>query len=398
MVRMGAIPLKALCMLAALWSLAVYAQSILPNVRPAVAERTFTSAAINSLIDQLVPHFADPDIARLFSNCLPNTLDTTVYYHGDAEDGSGDLDSFVITGDIKALWLRDSTNQVIPYIPYASEDPELFDLISGLINRQAKSVLINPFANSFNFNASGEGAQSDNTVPHMTPTVFENKYEIDSISAFLKLSFWHWQYNGDSVLDTLATNNWLKAAESVVDTITSMQADDGTDLVPHYKFQRLTSTATDTLYMGGRGPPGRKSGLSRSLFRPSDDAVTLPYNVPGNAMACVELVHLESILNALLSKNMSSAENLKSLLGKTSLTQSTLCAALGDVLNVAANADEYVIPYEVDGGRSKYFMDDANVPSLLSLPVLGFLNNKHPLYAATRQFVLSSNNAYFFQG
>jgi meiotically up-regulated gene 157 (Mug157) protein len=377
---------------------AVTRKSSLPDVRPSLEARTFTSPAINNLITNLTPYFADPDIAQLFSNCLPNTLDTTVYYHGVAEDGTNDLDSFVITGDIEALWLRDSANQVIPYVPYASEDSDLSAMITGLINRQAKSILINPFANSFNYNASGAGAQTDYTIPRMTPTVFENKYEIDSISAFLKLSYWHWQYSGDTVLtSTLSSSTWLSAAEAVVNTISTMQYDDGTLTVPNYEFQRVTAVATDTLYLGGRGPPGTVNGLSRSLFRPSDDAVTLPYNVPGNAMACVELRHLQSILGALVSANPANTA-ATSLMLKTESTQSTLCAALGDVLNEAANKDDFILPYEVDGGRGKYFIDDANVPSLLSLPVLGFLSASNDIYYRTRQFVLSKDNKYFFSG
>jgi meiotically up-regulated gene 157 (Mug157) protein len=137
----------------------------------------------------------------LLSNCLPNTLDTTVLY-----SSSDPLDSFIITGDIEALWLRDSANQVIPYIPYASQDSELSNLIEGLIDRHARSVVIDSFANSFNYNASGEGHQDDIRKPAMTPSVFEGKYEIDSLGAFLKLSYWFWSYTGKT---SFMNDNWF---------------------------------------------------------------------------------------------------------------------------------------------------------------------------------------------
>jgi meiotically up-regulated gene 157 (Mug157) protein len=260
-----------------------------PHVRPARGDRTFSSPAINALIEQLTPLFKDENMATLFSNCLPNSLDTTILHHT-----TDPLDSFVITGDIEAMWLRDSTNQLIPYVPYASQDSKLAALLEGLIARQARSVIIDPFANAFNYNASGEGHQTDNRYPPMGPAVFEGKYEIDSISAFLKVSYWYWKYTD---VTSFMTDEWFEGVTKVLDTIDVMIETDGeTPTVPYY-FQRLTQVATDTLMISGRGPPAKKCGLTRSLFRPSDDSVTLPYNIPGNAMACTELVHLQELLS-----------------------------------------------------------------------------------------------------
>jgi meiotically up-regulated gene 157 (Mug157) protein len=188
----------------------------LPVVRPPVKDRTFQSPAIDNLINTLVPLFADPDLATLLTNCLPNTLDTTVYYHSEANATT--LDTFIITGDIEAMWLRDSTNQVLPYIPYAPSDPDLQVMLEGLIARQARSVLIDSFANAFNFNASGEGHQTDMRKPPMGPAVFEGKYEIDSLGAFLKLSYWHFRYSGDAALTRFATSEWLDAVVKLLDT------------------------------------------------------------------------------------------------------------------------------------------------------------------------------------
>jgi meiotically up-regulated gene 157 (Mug157) protein len=202
------------------WMVTLISGKPLPDQRPTYDKRTYHSAAIDNLIDQLKPLFADPDVATIFSNSLPNTLDTTVSYAtpNPSQVFHIQLDSFVITGDIDALWLRDSMNQVIPYIPYSAEDTELQYLLEGLINRHAKSVLIDPFANSFNFNASGAGWQSDQRTPRMTPSVYEGKYEIDSLAAFLKLSYWYWFYSGDEALVRFADHNWLSAAQTLLST------------------------------------------------------------------------------------------------------------------------------------------------------------------------------------
>lgn len=157
------------------------------NNRPTWTDRTYHSRVIDNLISTIAPLILDPSIALLFTNCLPNTLDTTVQHHTWSRNES---DTFIITGDIAALWLRDSSNQIIPYLPYVTQDSELNRLAQGLISRHSQSILIDSFANAFNFNASGSGHQDDIRTPPMTPSVFEGKYEIDSISSFMKLSYW----------------------------------------------------------------------------------------------------------------------------------------------------------------------------------------------------------------
>ena len=125
-------------------------------------------------------------------------------------------------------------NQVMPYIPYASQDPELLSMVEGLIGRHARSVIIDSFANAFNFNASGDGHQSDVRMPPMSASVFEGKYEIDSLCAFLKLSYWTWKLTSDQVLFRMALSpfkaatfrkssdesdsDWLQAVEKTIDT------------------------------------------------------------------------------------------------------------------------------------------------------------------------------------
>jgi hypothetical protein len=194
--------------------------AVLPDVRPIPSNRTFISSSIDNLIEELVPLMLDRDVATLFSNCLPNTLDTTVAYSSQSSDDTNytNLDTFIITGDIYAMWLRDSTNQVLPYLPYVTQDSQLQMLFEGLIARQARSIVIDPYANSFNFNNSGDGHQTDKRTPPMTAPVFEGKYEIDSLCAFLKLSYWYWRYGGDESLLSVITVDWLKAVKALLST------------------------------------------------------------------------------------------------------------------------------------------------------------------------------------
>jgi len=176
-----------------------------------------------------------------------------------------------------------------------------------------------------------------------------------------------------------------------------MQLDDGRSLDPPYLFQRLTSEPLDSLIVRGRGPASRPNGLSRSLFRPSDDAVTLPYNIPGNAMACVELNHLQEVIQALIAQSRIDVELLNRLIARSEQISDSICSALSTILNEASCSGSS-IPFEVDGFGSKYFMDDANIPSLLSLPVLGYLSSASKVYRDTRDAVLSTRNPFYFEG
>lgn len=145
--------------------------------RPPVNERTFTSEAVETTLNKVKASIADPELAWMFENCYPNTLDTTVDY----EVIDGKPDSFVITGDIDAMWLRDSTAQVWPYMPLIDKDPKIKNLILGLINRQVKCILTDPYANAF-FKDLTRISKWSSDIPTPKPGVHERKWEIDSFA------------------------------------------------------------------------------------------------------------------------------------------------------------------------------------------------------------------------
>jgi len=158
----------ALVFLHALVFAAMSSSIPVPYVRIPPDQRKFSSPAIEAVITNISSRMRDQDLANLFSNCYPNTLDTTVSHHNASLP-----DTFIITGDINAQWLRDSTNQVLPYIPYAVEDPALQALICGLIQRQSRDILHDSYANAFNYEEEGGDHQDDIRLPPMTLHVFE---------------------------------------------------------------------------------------------------------------------------------------------------------------------------------------------------------------------------------
>jgi meiotically up-regulated gene 157 (Mug157) protein len=346
--------------------------------RPKFAARKFTSKSVEATIKNIKADIKDPEVAWLFENCYPNTLDTTVNY--SVKDGRPD--TFVITGDINAMWMRDSSAQVWPYLPLIKSDPELKELIKGVINRQAACVLIDPYANAFNAGPTGSEWDSDNTT--MKPELHERKWEVDSLCYPIRLAYNYWKISGDS---SFFDENWQKAGKLIVATFKEQQRKHGQG---PYHFQRRTEVASDTAPNDGYGNPIKPVGLICSIFRPSDDATIFPFLIPSNYFAKVSLHQLAEMYNLIVKDEATAVEC------------EALAAEVHEALQKYATKQHpvfgKVLAYEVDGFGNQSFMDDANVPSLLALPYLDALPAHDPVYQNTRRMVLSNTNPYFFKG
>jgi uncharacterized protein len=351
-----------------------------PVVRVPEAKRHFTSKAVEKLIGGVRKNIGNKEMGWLFENCFPNTLDTTVYL----DTVNGKPDTYVITGDIDAMWLRDSSAQVWPYLPLCKEDKELQQLIKGVINRQVLCILKDPYANAFYKDESkvSEWKHTDRT--EMKPGIHERKWEIDSLCYPIRLSHGYWKETGDtSVFD----DQWIQAMQAVVKTFKEQQRFNGQG---PYSFQRNTSWATDGVPMGGYGYPAKPNGLICSMFRPSDDATIYPYLIPSNFFAVVSLRQLATLL-----KQKGSQQQLAdSALALAQQVEGAL------KIHAATTHPKYgnIYAYEVNGFGSYNLMDDANIPSLLSLPYLGAVPSTDKQYLQTRKYVLSADNPFYFKG
>ncbi|KAI3323329.1 glycoside hydrolase family 125 protein [Xylariaceae sp. AK1471] len=385
----------------------------LPYQRPHAKCRTFHSDAIEKVIEDIVARMKDPDLARLFENTFPSTTDTTVKFHTsgstDAKRNKGNTatydegqwegpQSFIITGDIIAEWLRDSTNQLSPYQPLAKKDPNIYQLILGAINTQSEFVIESPYCNAFqpppisNLPITQNG-QDDVVHPAYEPSfVFECKYELDSLAHFLALSN---EFNEHSGSKEFLTPRWYQALQTVLNVLEEQSKstfdEAGRYSKNQYTFNRNTNTGTETLNLNGVGNPlNNGTGLIRSAFRPSDDATILGFFIPANAQMAMELKRTAKILKDV---------------GKDELAQTvekwsqTITKGIWEYGVVEHRTFGKVFAYEVDGYGSSILMDDANYPSLLALPLMGFVEVNDETYQNTRRMLLSkSSNPYYLTG
>lgn len=347
--------------------------------RPAKAERAFVSEEVERVITEVAARIKDPKLRQMFINCFPNTLDTTVRFK--MKDGAPD--TFVITGDIPAMWLRDSSAQLWPYLNLCQADKDLQIMIAGLIRRQADCILLDPYANAFNDGPVGSPWESDFTQ-HMIKELHERKWEIDSLCYPIRIAYRYWQLTGDA---SVFTDTWHKAMQLVLRTFREQQRKDGRG---PYSFYRECEKATDSNINNGFGAPVRPVGLIFSAFRPSDDATQYGFLVPSNMFAVTSLRQLAEIETKVLHHDGFAQE----------------CRALADEVETALQKYAVVehpkygkiYAYEVDGYGNYTMMDDANVPSLLALPYMGWGTADDPVYRNTRRFVWSEDNPYFFRG
>jgi meiotically up-regulated gene 157 (Mug157) protein len=364
---------------ALLGSFARAAEPEFPVVRIPEAKRRFKSAAVERAIARVKSSIGNKELAWMFENCFPNTLDTTV----DFAMIGGRPDTYVITGDIDAMWLRDSSAQVWPYLPLTKEDEALRQLIAGVINRQTKCILKDPYANAF-YKDETKISDWKSDATDMKPGVHERKWEIDSLCYTIRLAYGYWKTTGDT---SPFNDKWREAVLRIPQTFREQQRKQGRG---PYHFQRNTSTPTDSLPGRGYGNPAKPVGLIFSMFRPSDDATIFPFLVPSNFFAVVSLRQAAEMLEQVRNDSASAAD-CRALAGEVE-------AALRQYAVANPSGFGNIYPYEVDAYGNFYCIDDGNIPSLLSLPYLGAVTADDPMYVNTRRYVLSSSNPYYCQG
>lgn len=356
--------------------------SDLASKRPAPGDRRFVSKAVEREITRVSKQIADPKLRWMFGNCYPNTLDTTVKM--GVVDGKPD--AFVITGDIDALWLRDSSAQVRPYLHLAREDADLRRLYHGLIARQARCILLDPYANAFledpNARTKLSWALADKT--EMKPGVAERKWEVDSLCYPIRLAHDYWKATGDT---TPFDAQWAAAARTIVRTFREQQRKTGPG---PYRFLRSSDRPTETLMLDGYGAPTRPVGLIHSGFRPSDDACVYPFLIPANHFAMTALRELAALAMA--------ARQDTNLANDATALADEVAAALRAYGTMRLRDGSEVIAYEVDGFGNALFMDDANVPSLSSLAYLRCFDRADPLWQRTAAAAWSEANPYWSRG
>jgi len=353
--------------------------NIYPMVRLPKEQRNFNSKQIEKAIKEFQKNIKDEELSWLFNNCFPNTLDTTVTFSKKEQKPH----TYVITGDIDAMWLRDSSAQVWPYMAFVDKDDKLKDLIAGVINTQTQYILKDPYANAFYDDPSKKGEwTTDHT--NMLAGVHERKYEIDSLCYPIRLAYNYWKTTGDiSPFDA----DWQKAIKATLKVFSDQQQKNGNN---PYHFQRTTANGTDTRTLKGYGYPVKPVGLICSAFRPSDDSTVFSFLIPSNFFAVVSLNQAAEMMEAIVGDEVT-AKQLKNL-------SAEVAKALQDhaIVNHPKHGDIYA--FEIDGYGNHLLMDDANVPSLLSLPYLDAIDSNDVVYQNTRKFVLSLDNPFFFKG
>lgn len=317
-----------------------------------------------------------PKLLKLFKNCFPNTLSTTTKR---MEDGT----TFIITGDIPAMWLRDSVEQVIHYVPLAKNDPDLQQLIGGLIKRHIQYIHIDPYANAFNESANDwHWNTTDET--EMSPWVWERKFELDSICFSMKLAYRYWkETERTDIFDT----NFKAAMRKTVDLWKTEQRH--FELSP-YRFTRNNDVPTDSLRNNGLGMPVNYTGMIWSGFRPSDDACDFHYNIPSNMFAVVTLRQMREMAEWVF-RDLAFVSELKKL-------EADIEHGI-QLYGIYRHPDfDLIYAYETDGFGNYCLMDDAGTPGLMSIPYIGYTTADDPIYKNTRRFALSKQNPFYYEG
>ncbi|KAI0122780.1 glycoside hydrolase family 125 protein [Daldinia grandis] len=368
--------------------------------RPSPECRTFNSSLIENAINKTKSAIFDADLSRLFENTFPNTLDTAIKWRGVAANNSEEELAFIITGDIDAMWIRDSANQIAPYkTVLKKKTDDIASVFRGTINLQARYLIISPYCNAFQPPPESDISPAQNGgIYSVTPSydrniVFTCNFELDDFGGFLQLS--HDYYNATGDLDFFGKFQWIQAVQSILATSEEMRqptyGPDGKWIPPVYTFQSQTMTGSGTLGNNGIGSPVNETGLVRSPFRPSDDSATFDFQIPANMMLSRYLESTSDIMERLPNAPKGLAQKMRDM-------ATEIREAINQWGIVTAPNGKKVFAYEVDGFGGQNLMDDANVPSLLSAPFLGYLGKNDTIYQNTRAFVLSRSNPWWCEG
>lgn len=332
-------------------------------------------AVMREEIDKICQTISHPKLKKMFKQCFFNTVETTAEF---LDDGS----VFILTGDIHAMWLRDSSAQVIQYMSFAGVDPDVDELIRGLIKRQLFYILQDPYANSFNKEPSGKGHNGDECVKD--PYVWERKFEIDSLCYPLFLIFRYYQTTGNA---DVFGGDFPAALDKILQVFRTEQNHAARS--DYYHF-RPCDAAELSIPNRGHGSAVANNGLIWSGYRPSDDPCKYGYFIPGNMFA--------SVMLGKLAEHADVAGLSEKILTEVKALKSDIDTALNDCAVVQDETYGKIFAFEVDGLGNYNLMDDANVPSLLGIPYIGYLPETDEVYRNTRRFVLSDKNPYYFSG
>ena len=357
-------------------------------------------------------------LRAMYKKCFMDTAERTLLLPGmESSDHAGNTHTvsdevFIITGDINAMWLRDSTAQVCHYMPFAGKYPEVAGLIASLIRRQQICILRDPYANAY---LEWPGAVSEWTKDRcgMVAGDWERKYETDSLSYHILLLNNYIRYTGDtSILD----ERELKVLDRII-SLWELETDH--ENRSEYTFERTRKNGMYTgLARNGRGTPLARTGMTWSGFRPSDDPCEYGYNIPENLFAATVLRYIEEISASACPAagpddlfSGTGAVSLRRYTSENSIsTKLSSLAARANALSISIEAGVQahgtvihpdcgrIYAYETDGLGNHILMDDPNVPSLLALPYLGVCAPDDEVYLNTRRFILSDRNPWYYSG
>ena len=378
----------------------------LHSKRPPIKERNFISEAVENQIKFIKNHIKDKQLGEIYESSYPNTLDTTVEYSElNKTKPKPQNETFIITGDIKAMWQRDSTFQLLPYMKYLNDDAKLKQMVQSLMRRQINNLIYDPYANAFNKdNNTTSPWISDKTK--MKKGLWERKYELDSVISPLYFACVYYENTKDS---SFINRKWFKAIESTLKLVKSQmrgskEEDDNGG--PDYTFQRSYFEPFDSLHQG-RGNPANSCGLVKTMFRSSDDSALFPYNIPENAFLSTTFLKLSKMLDDIVNSEKNYLNNLlfsrigihlkysKELLKISNSVRENIYKH--GIKTDIQSGDKY-FAFEVDCYGNQYFIDDPGYPSLLSLPFFDFIDINDKIYINTRKRIFSEQNAYFFSG